>query len=648
MITAMRKHIKSRGFKILLWICLFAVAGIFSVVELIKNAFAPAQWIAKINGTAITYPAFARKVFYQEQEIKAIRAQLGNYADVWFQMLGISTDPQEQALEILTQETLLNQAVTHAGIVADQELAKEWLRNPEFLQTVGDLVPPFAIENGIINPQVLRSYLQRAGLSNAEFETALAQAVQRMIFSQLVKGAYHVPAIAIKNHFINEHAGKKFSIASISFDAVKEGIKKESLDSAEIESFYNAHKNDYAVAEKRTGTWWTFDPASYGITVSPAEIEQYYKAHQAEYVEKPAQVQVRRILFAVNEPSQEIAVSQKAEQVRAELEQNPDSFAQIAKEVSDDKESATQGGLLPFFAKGTQEKQLEMAAFVLKNDGDISPVIKTNKGFEIVQRVARKAPETKSLTSVEATIKSTLIKKKFAAQFAADARKVIEQAKTNPAALEEFIAAKNAKKQTITATADQATPISQALFKLKPGMIAPVTSGQEGNLVRLESIAERNIPTLQEIKNTVADDIYSQKAQEKMQELAKTVKPLLQAGDEQALRKIPGVAVEHTGMLKKADKNSLDILQRKGIPTAQLFQLEQAGAMVTAPSAQNLYVIKLDEIAPLDQAQFDAKKEEITHHLTNQGSLVLLNGVVASLYRNATIKLNSSQISAQQ
>jgi peptidyl-prolyl cis-trans isomerase D len=648
MITAMRKHIKSRGFKILLWICLLAVAGIFSVVELIKNAFAPAQWIAKINGTAITYPAFARKVFYQEQEIKAIRAQLGSYADVWFQMLGISTDPQEQALEILTQETLLNQAVKKAGIVADQELSKEWLRNPEFLQTIGDLVPPFAVENGIINPQVLRSYLQRSGLSNAEFETALAQALQRMTFSQLVKGAYHVPAIAIKNHFINEHSGKKFTIASVSFDAIKDTVKKEAVEQSEIEAFYNAHKNDYAVAEKRSGTWWTFDPALYGITVSPTEIEQYYKAHQSEYVEKPAQVQVRRILFAVTDPAQEIALSQKAEQVRAELEQNPASFAQVAQEISDDKASAVQGGLLPFFAKGTQEKQREMAAFVLKNDGDISPVIKTEKGFEILQRVARKAPETKSLASVESAIKNTLVKKKFAAQFTADARKVIEQAKSNPAALEEFVAAKQAKKQSITATADQATPVAQALFKLKQGMIAPVMSGQEGNLVQLQSINERYVPALSEIKNNVLDDIYSQKAREKMQEVAQTVKPLLAAGDQQALGSIKGVTVETTGMLKKADKNSLELLQRKGIPTAQLFQLEQAGAIITAPSAQNLYVIKLNEVEPLDQAQFDAKKEEITHHLTNQGSLVLLNGVVASLYRNATIKLNSSQISAQQ
>lgn len=644
MITAMRKHIKSRGFKIVLWICLLAVAGVFSVIELVKNAFTPAQWIAKVNGTTIGYPEFARKTFYQEQEIKAIRAQLGNYADLWFQMLGISNDPQEQALEILTQEALLDQAVKKTGIVADKELSKEWLRHPEFLQTIGDLVPPFALENGIINPQILRSYLQRAGVSNAEFESSLARALQRMIFTQLVKGAYYAPSIAVKNYFINEYVGKKFSIAAISFDTIKEGVKKEALDPALIQEYYDAHKNEYMVPATRTGSIWTFDPAQYGITLAPEEIAQYYQAHQSEYLEKPAQVQIRRILFAVTDPAQEIAISQKAEEVRAQLEKDPASFAKIAQEVSDDKESAAQGGLLPFFAKETQEKQREMAAFVLKNDGDISPVIKTDKGFEILQRVARKAPEFKSLASVESQIKNTLLKKKFAAQFAADARKVIEQAKSNPAAFEEFVKEKNAKKQSVSATSLETTPAAQALFKIKPGMLTTFGNAQEGNLIKLEGIKDSYIPELDTIKNNVIDDIYSQRAQEKMQELGKSLKQLITAGNFDAIQKMPGVTVEKTGMLKKADKNSIELLQRKGIPTNQLFQLEQVGSVINAAAGNNVYVMRLDEIAPIDQAQFDAKKEEIKQHLTQQEAMVLLNGVIASLYRNATIKFNSPQI----
>ncbi|MFZ5954482.1 MAG: peptidylprolyl isomerase [Candidatus Dependentiae bacterium] len=644
MITAMRKHIKSRGFKIVLWICLLAVAGVFSVIELVKNAFTPAQWIAKVNGTTIGYPEFARKTFYQEQEIKAIRAQLGNYADLWFQMLGISNDPQEQALEILTQEALLDQAVKKTGIVADKELSKEWLRHPEFLQTIGDLVPPFALENGIINPQILRSYLQRAGVSNAEFESSLARALQRMIFTQLVKGAYYAPSIAVKNYFINEYAGKKFSIAAISFDTIKEGVKKEALDPALIQEYYDTHKNEYMVPATRTGSIWTFDPAQYGITLAPEEIAQYYQAHQSEYLEKPAQVQIRRILFAVTDPAQEIAISQKAEEVRAQLEKDPASFAKIAQEVSDDKESAAQGGLLPFFTKGTQEKQREMAAFVLKNDGDISPVIKTDKGFEILQRVARKAPEFKALTAVETQIKNILLKKKFAAQFAADARKVIDQAKSNPAAFDEFVKAKNAKKQSVSATSLETTPVAQALFKIKPGMLTTFGNAQEGNIIKLEAIKDSYIPELDAIKNNVIDDIYSQRAQEKIQGVSKSLKQLMAAGNFDAIQKMPGVTVEKTGMLKKADKNSLELLQRKGVPTNQLFQLEQIGSVVNASSGNHVYVMRLDEIAPLDQAQFDAKKDEIKQRLTQQEAMVLLNGVIASLYRNATIKFNSPQI----
>ena len=103
--------------------------------------------------------------------------------------------------------------------------------------------------------------------------------------------------------------------------------------------------------EKRAGIVATFHPNEYGIQVTEQDIEAYYESHKAQYLEKPVQLQVRRILFKVSDNTQRALVEEKARKVRQELVNNPSSFTAVAKEVSEDKKSAKQGGLLPVFLK---------------------------------------------------------------------------------------------------------------------------------------------------------------------------------------------------------------------------------------------------------------------------------------------------------
>ena len=55
-------------------------------------------------------------------------------------------------------------------------------------------------------------------------------------------------------------------------------------------------------------------------------------------------------------------------------------FAELAKKYSDDKQSAVEGGVMPFFTPTNMVPAFAEAAFFLKNDGDISPVIRTPYG----------------------------------------------------------------------------------------------------------------------------------------------------------------------------------------------------------------------------------------------------------------------------
>ncbi|MFP4023268.1 MAG: peptidylprolyl isomerase [Thiohalospira sp.] len=71
-----------------------------------------------------------------------------------------------------------------------------------------------------------------------------------------------------------------------------------------------------------------------------------------------------------------------------------EDFAKLAREYSDDKGSAKNGGELPWFGVGQMVQEFENAAFDLKSNGDISKPVKTNYGWHIIKRIDRKEPKS--------------------------------------------------------------------------------------------------------------------------------------------------------------------------------------------------------------------------------------------------------------
>jgi peptidyl-prolyl cis-trans isomerase SurA len=91
---------------------------------------------------------------------------------------------------------------------------------------------------------------------------------------------------------------------------------------------------------------------------------------------------------------------QATEEIIAKLRLSADSiwrkatsgvdFAELAKKYSDDKQSSAGGGILNWFTPNNMVPSFAEAAFALKNDGDISPVIRTPYGWHIIKRLERK------------------------------------------------------------------------------------------------------------------------------------------------------------------------------------------------------------------------------------------------------------------
>ena len=69
--------------------------------------------------------------------------------------------------------------------------------------------------------------------------------------------------------------------------------------------------------------------------------------------------------------------------------QEGDSFEEMARQFSDDKRSASQGGLLPPFSVGRMIKEFETVAFALEKDGDISKPVQSKYGWHIIKRIEK-------------------------------------------------------------------------------------------------------------------------------------------------------------------------------------------------------------------------------------------------------------------
>lgn len=102
-----------------------------------------------------------------------------------------------------------------------------------------------------------------------------------------------------------------------------------------------------------------------------------------------------------------IAAKQKIEEIYNRL-QKGEEWKQLTEQFSEDGNSKTKGGELPWFSTGRMIPTFEESAFALVNVGDISKPVQTPYGWHIIKLLERK--ELEPYTELEASIKSKVAK----------------------------------------------------------------------------------------------------------------------------------------------------------------------------------------------------------------------------------------------
>ena len=140
--------------------------------------------------------------------------------------------------------------------------------------------------------------------------------------------------------------------------------------------------------------------------VSEVDLEalakERYLANGEDFV-RPEAVRVSHILVDTKDREKDEARS-IAERLAAKVRENPDQFAELAKEHSDDEGSAKKGGDLGFFSRGRMVKPFEDAAFALEKPGQIAGPIETQYGFHILRLEERRAESKQPFEQVKSQL----------------------------------------------------------------------------------------------------------------------------------------------------------------------------------------------------------------------------------------------------
>jgi peptidyl-prolyl cis-trans isomerase SurA len=151
------------------------------------------------------------------------------------------------------------------------------------------------------------------------------------------------------------------------------------------------------------------------MNVSKEELQQFYDEHKRQ-MEQPEQIRLSELLISEKtdknaSPDDARAAAQaKADDLLAQIRKGA-AFDEIAKKNSGGP-TASQGGDLGYFKRGTLDKGLEDKTFAMK-PGEVSDVIRTKQGFVILKVTEHQQAGVPPLSEIEPKVQEAIYMQKL-------------------------------------------------------------------------------------------------------------------------------------------------------------------------------------------------------------------------------------------
>ncbi len=624
MITVLRGMLKSHVYRIFLWIFLAVLVLGGLLLDYSDNK----PWVIKVYEQKFTELEFRQAVNTSQRQYDYLKAQ------------GISWPRTEKIEKEVLRNMIRSALLINVGKQMHLEVPVMLLQE-QLSGQLASLPTYFFDANGALNEEMFNKLIAPKTFESfvQEIENELRS---NFVYSLIALGSY-VPEYEVVTQYTEEYADKSYSILTIPFQKALDVAKAEKVSDDTLERFYkkSEHGDLYKTQEKRAGYAYTFKAHDYGLSVSKVDVTQYYEKNKQEYLKEAAKVQVHRIYFAVTDDLT-VDPREQAQVLHEQLTKEPETFAAVAKKITQAKLASQGAEKTEFFAKDSTafDKIFVDTAFEqLSQDGDISPVIKTDKGYEILQRLGRTAAKYTPLHDVQDAIEEKLLQEKFAKRFQQDADRVVSHAQYNKEGLTSFIEKRKGHKEVIALDSKKPGIMHMHLFQTEEGKYVVFMNGKEGVILTCTQINKKALQPFAEIKSTVAADYYKKQAQQELQIMVQHALQDLATMDFAACaKKYHGTTETAHATYKDGQMDQSAILRRPEV-MSKIKTLQSAGSIIDVISSTEGLVIRLDDVAPINEHLFVEKSSLIKATLASKAKYKGTDSFIASLDRHA--KLNN-------
>jgi hypothetical protein len=563
---------------------LFVVA---MVLPQLKEITFSSNWLMTVNGNKISLNQFRNRYAKEHQIIEYYKQMFGNQIDL-SQFMNI--DPVSAAQESLVNDALLNEVAAQINLEINPEVIKN---------KIIEMLP---------TGKTLAEIAKQQGVKISDIEEQVRQDIINKTVSSLALGGLYVPEFLLRKNYLDQYAKKKFEIVVLK----PKQTKNSTTDNEAIAKFYEQMKNElYVRPETRQGVIIEFEPNKATLEIADVELEGYYNQHKNQFIKSKPQVAVR--VFSGDKEA--LAKLDNINVLDSYAQANPTKVKELAK-----------------FVRGTHNQELEKQAFALQTKNEISPVFNDGKEELVVQLLERFPTSYKTIEEVKAELKKAVFIEKLT--------QALGDFKPHEAA--QFIKDFGGLEKTINVTSSMESSSANKLFNMQLGELRPVDNQKQ--LVRLDKIIPAAVEQFDDIKQKVANDYYKLQAQA---ELQKTGDELLQAAQNETLAKLAkqyNVELLTTDYLVHGDKE-WEKLVEKLAPQKENTKIVVSLRGMNKTGETNLvldgnaFVVKLVDIQE-NQEDYLSKKELIRSELLKNFAPALEQGFIASLKRNAKIKIN--------
>ncbi len=361
--------------------------------------------VAQVDGKAITQTEWDNA---HRMEVDRVRA-----SDPSIDLSLLDSPALKYAtLERIVRDRVLQVAATDAHLIAtDTRLATELQQDP----SIAALRRP----DGSLDMDGYRRLLATQGLTPEGFEARVRfNLSSRQVLGGVVESGFVVPGQAdvSMNVFSEQREARVVRFVPADYAA------KLSPSDADLQAFYQANLARYQAPESARVEYIVLDieGVKKSVTVSEADLRAYYEQNAAT-LGTPEQRRASHIL--INAPKDAPAAEREQAKARAgellaALRQAPDSFAEVARQSSQDDTSAANGGDLGFFERDRGiDPVISKTTYALAKAGDISEVVESDFGYHIVRltelKPAAVPPFEELRPKLEDQLRTQLAQKQF-------------------------------------------------------------------------------------------------------------------------------------------------------------------------------------------------------------------------------------------